>query len=214
MTVNEAYFEQMFADSDDPWSFRTRWYEQRKRALIMACLPRQHYERIFEPACANGELSALLAERASSLLSQDVNAKAVMLTRDRLSGVAHANVNQASLPKDWPPGRFDLIVLGEIGYYLTPTQWQTVIERCRNSLTAEGGVLACHWLAPIEGCPQTGREVHERLRENLGMSRLIKHEEPDFILEYWTVRPFRFDLSERTASCEDSACRSLSSETR
>jgi hypothetical protein len=34
-----AYFEAMFAKSDDPWKFKSRWYERRKRALTLACLP-------------------------------------------------------------------------------------------------------------------------------------------------------------------------------
>lgn len=197
MSVDEAYFEQLFAHSDDPWAFRTRWYEHRKRALIMACLPKQRYERIFEPACANGELSLMLAGRTECLISQDVNAKAVLLARERLTGVAHASVEQAALPHDWPEGKFDLIVLGEIGYYLTVEQWQVVISQAKNSLTPDGGLLACHWLHPIEQCPQTGREVHESLHEQLGMSRLITHEETDFRLDYWTLQAFHFDLQER-----------------
>ncbi|MDH0748836.1 nodulation S family protein [Pseudomonas sp. GD03842] len=196
MTVNEAYFDQLFTDSDDPWSFRTRWYEHRKRALIMATLPRQRYDRIFEPACANGELSGLLAQRARHLLCQDVNAKAVSLARERLNEFPHARVEQATLPRDWPPGAFDLIVLGEIGYYLSTDQWDAVIDQTRASLTPEGGVLACHWLHPIDGCPQTGGAVHRRLHQRLGMTRLVVHQEQDFLLEYWTAAPFHFDLTE------------------
>jgi hypothetical protein len=37
------YFESLFEGSDDPWQFRTRWYEARKRALRLACLPAAHY---------------------------------------------------------------------------------------------------------------------------------------------------------------------------
>ena len=65
MSVSPQYFEQLFEHDEDPWAFRTRWYEQRKRDLTLACLPRQYYTRIFEPACANGELSAALAERTA-----------------------------------------------------------------------------------------------------------------------------------------------------
>ena len=115
MSVSPQYFEQLFEHDEDPWAFRTRWYEKRKRDLTLACLPRQYYTRIFEPACANGELSAALAERTEALLCQDLNATAVELARRRLAACPQASVSQGHLPGDWPGGEFDLIVLSEIG---------------------------------------------------------------------------------------------------
>ena len=40
MSVATPYFDQLFAGNDDPWAFRQRWYEQRKRALTLAVLTR------------------------------------------------------------------------------------------------------------------------------------------------------------------------------
>ena len=54
MSVDSRYFEGLFARDQDPWAFRQRWYEQRKRAITLASLPRRHYRSIFEPGCANG----------------------------------------------------------------------------------------------------------------------------------------------------------------
>ncbi|EPN67648.1 methyltransferase, partial [Pseudomonas syringae pv. actinidiae ICMP 19101] len=63
MSVADSYFDELFRNNDDPWAFKQRWYERRKRALTLAALPRERYRAIFEPGCANGELSADLAER-------------------------------------------------------------------------------------------------------------------------------------------------------
>ncbi len=154
MSLNEHYFAQLFAASDDPWQFRTRWYERRKRQLILSCLPRQHYGRVFEPACANGELSAALA--CSALLCQDGDPTAVSLARARLHDIPHAVVEQGRLPTDWPSELFDLIVLGEIGYYLSAGEWRQVIEQTLASLAPGGGVLACHWgCHPSKGAYRT-----------------------------------------------------------
>ncbi|AMK31263.1 Methyltransferase type 12 [Pseudomonas putida] len=79
MSLDAQYFADLYADNDDPWAFRTRWYERRKRDLALASLPRQYYERVFEPACANGELSILLSERCAELLCQDIDPTAVAL---------------------------------------------------------------------------------------------------------------------------------------
>ncbi|WP_409269200.1 class I SAM-dependent methyltransferase [Pseudomonas sp. KCJK9044] len=197
MSLDAQYFAELYAASDDPWAFRTRWYERRKRDLVMACLPRQCYARIFEPACANGELSVLLAERCASLLCQDIDSTAVSLARHRLTDAPHALVEQGHLPGDWPGGTFDLVVLSEIGYYLDPTDWLQVIEQSVASLANEGGLLACHWRHPIAGCPQDGREVHALLARHLPLCPLVRHEEADFLLEYWSCQPSVVDLQER-----------------
>lgn len=196
MSVDAQYFAGLFAASDDPWAFRTRWYEKRKRDLILASLPLQFYERVFEPACANGELSAALAERCAELLCQDLDPTAVDLARQRLAALPHVQVEQGRLPGDWPGGPFDLIVLGEIGYYLDPERWLRIIEQSVASLTPQGGLLACHWLHPIDGCPQNGREVHALLEQRLPLYRVLRHEEPDFLLEYWSCQPSVIDLDE------------------
>ena len=41
----------MYAESDDPWGFTSRWYERRKYAITLAMLPHEHYPDAFEPGC-------------------------------------------------------------------------------------------------------------------------------------------------------------------
>lgn len=186
MSVEDAYFDQLFAGNDDPWAMRERWYEQRKRALLMACLPRQQYRSAFEPGCANGETSAALASRCAALLCSDTAAAAVALTRRRLADQAHVRVELGRQPQQWPAGPFDLIVLNEICYYLDSAALDELIQRALASLSDDGQLLACHWRAPIEGCELDAEQVHRRLREGLPMAHLLKHEEPDFLLDLWS----------------------------
>lgn len=196
MSIDAQYFADLYANNDDPWAFRTRWYERRKRDLLMASLPRQCYQRVFEPACANGELSASLAERCAELLCQDLDPTAVALARQRLAGLPNASVVTGRLPADWPGGSFDLIVLSEVGYYLNATDWLQVIEQSVASLTYDGGLLVCHWRHPIAGCPQDGREVHQLLAKHVPLYPVFRHEEADFLLEYWSAEPSVVDLDE------------------
>ncbi|MFJ2426908.1 SAM-dependent methyltransferase [Pseudomonas sp. NPDC088429] len=189
MSVDDRYFDGLFAGSDDPWAFRERWYEQRKRAITLAALPRPHYRAIFEPGCANGELSAELASRCDRLLCCDTADAAVRLARTRLSLFDHAEVRQSRLPGDWPEEKFDLIVFSEIGYYLDRDDLTAVAQRMGQSLAADGQVLACHWRPPIDDCPLNARQVHDLLHEHLHLPRLVLHQEADFILEVWSREP-------------------------
>ena len=144
-------FDALFEGQDDPWGFKTRWYEQRKRAITLAALPQPRYASAYEPGCANGELSAALADRCDQLLVSDGNTRALALARARLAALPHVRVLPAWLPAEWPPGRFDLIVISEVGYYLDTAALQDLAVRARQGLDEQGTVLACHWKAPIDG---------------------------------------------------------------
>ncbi|WP_248739558.1 class I SAM-dependent DNA methyltransferase [Pseudomonas sp. MWU12-2029] len=189
MSVENRYFEGLFAGNNDPWGFRQRWYEQRKRLVTLAALPRPHYRAIFEPGCANGELSAALAERCDRLVCCDTSTAAVNLARARLSLFDHTEVRHGRLPGDWPEEKFDLIVFSEIGYYLDRQDLTEVIRHVSDSLTADGQLLACHWRPPIEGCPLNARQVHDLIHEHLHLPRLVLHQEADFLLEVWSREP-------------------------
>lgn len=186
MSVATPYFDQLFAGNDDPWAFRQRWYEQRKRALTLAVLTRPRYRSIFEPGCANGELSAELAPRCERLVCCDTAAAAVALAQTRLRGFSHAQVHQSRLPEEWPPGQFELIVLSELCYYLDAEDLQRLIDCALNALTDNGQLLACHWRPRINGCPQTAEQVHEMLAQRLGMAHLVQHHDSDFLLDLWS----------------------------
>lgn len=185
-SVKDGYFDALFHGNDDPWAFKRRWYERRKRALTLAALPNEHYERIFEPGCANGELSADLATRCDQLVCCDTCLPAVELAQKRLAGFSHANVIHGRLPQQWPEGKFDLIVFSELGYYLDEQDLQTWIDRALQSLTPDGQLLACHWRPQIDGCPLNAGQVHTQLEARLAMHRIFSHQEPDFLLDLWS----------------------------
>lgn len=185
-SVNAAYFDAMFADSNDPWKFASRWYEMRKRALTLACLPQARYASAYEPGCANGELSAALATRCDRLLVTDGSERAVELAQHRVAGLPQVEVRQAWVPDQWPDERFELIVLSEFLYYLAPAALDVLIERVRNSLEPGGCVLACHWRPRIGDCALDGDAVHETLAQRLGLQQLSALLEPDFRMDVWS----------------------------
>ena len=185
VAVCPAYFEAMFAGNDDPWSFRSRWYETRKRAITLASLPHATYCNAFEPGCANGELSADLAARCNHLLSCDGTSRAVDIARQRVGGMANVKVIQAWVPDEWPQQAFDLVVISELGYFLSPDALEKLIQKVRGSLQPGATVLACHWRQQIKGCALNGDEVQRRIGHGLGMPSLTRVADPDFLLEVW-----------------------------
>jgi LmbE family N-acetylglucosaminyl deacetylase len=187
-TLTEEFFNDFYEGSDDPWGFATRWYEQRKRAITLASLPRERYRRALEIGSSIGLLSAELATRTDELLATDIAAKPLAVARERLKDVDNVTFEKRTMPEDWPNGDFDLIVVSEVGYYLSTDGLGELIRRSVDCLTGDGVLIACHWRHQVKAYPLNGDSVHDQIREQSGLEVLATHEEEDFILEVF-VRP-------------------------
>lgn len=184
MTLPTAYFDEMYRHSDDPWDFRARPYERRKRDVTLACLPEMHYSTAFEPGCSIGVLTHDLAARCDRLVSMDISDLA--LTTAARNVPENVALRQGSVPDDWPPEPFQLVVLSEVAYYLSDADCRRVGE-----LAANGAVdlLVVHWRRPVDGYPLSGDAVHEIIGETssgAGMRQLVDHREADFRLDVWS----------------------------
>lgn len=184
------YFESLFKHNADPWQFKSRWYELRKRALTLACLPHLRYASGYEPGCANGELSAALATRCDRLLVSDGSQLAVSMASARLTEFPSVTVIQAWVPAQWPSATFDLIVISEFGFYLGAQDLDALADKITASLQPGGTVLACHWRRAIEGCELSGDEVHQHLFRGMvrrtALTQVCQLLEPDVRLDVWS----------------------------
>jgi cyclopropane fatty-acyl-phospholipid synthase-like methyltransferase len=190
MTSPEGYFEALYANCDDPWGFRNRWYERRKRQLTLAMLPHERYRHAFEPGCANGELSVQLAVRCERLFAADLNETAVRLARERLADSPNVTVERRAVPREWPAGTFDLIVLSELGYYLGDKDLTHLADRIASTLSTDGTLLACHWRHAFDEAQQTAAHVHATLDARIGLTRFARYEDEDMLLDVWTREPY------------------------
>ncbi|OBV36741.1 class I SAM-dependent DNA methyltransferase [Janthinobacterium psychrotolerans] len=189
-----AYFEQLYRDAADPWLVRQRWYEARKRALLLACLPQQHYRHAYEPGCGNGELTLALARRCERVLAADLSPQALLLAQQRLDAAGpagHVTLARHQLPQDWPrtgksADKFDLIVISEIAYYLSAEELALVAEQAVASLAPGGTIALCHWRAPFAQRILSTVRVHDAFQHAPGLHCLVRHEESDFLLGVWS----------------------------
>ncbi|HVC74418.1 MAG TPA: class I SAM-dependent methyltransferase [Mycobacteriales bacterium] len=177
----------MYAGAEDPWGFRSRWYEQRKREVTLAALTRPRYRRAFEPGCSIGVLTAALADRCDEVLAADVDECAVSTARSELARHGHVRVERLSVPQEWPDGMFDLVVISEVAYYLAPTELEQLLDSAVGSLAPRGTLLACHWRHPVPDYPATGDDVHQRLLARPELSQAVSHVEEDFRLDLLTL---------------------------
>nr|WP_201594435.1 class I SAM-dependent methyltransferase [Psychrobacter vallis] len=192
-TYSETYFDALYSDSTDPWQYQTRWYEKRKRDMCLAVLPHAQYGNAIELGCGNGVFSELLAHRCQALVSIDGNKNAVELAKQRLAQSSHVRVIQGVIPNGLltlnetllgadslsdslsncpPPDQspFDLIIISEILYYLSPADIDKVVIWIEQNLAIGGTLLCCHWRYPIDGFEMTGETVHQRLYQAFNLT--------------------------------------------
>jgi len=189
----QPYFDDLHAN-EDPFGYRTRWYEERKRDLLMASLTQPTFQRGWELGCSNGVLTERLAGRCERLLATDISPRAAFQARRGLAHLPHVQVHCAQHPQQWPAGRFDLIVCGEMGYYLGPEALVELRDGLHAAMKDEGLLVACHWPPSFPGRASRSALVHERLGH--GLQEAFCYRDSDFILQGWTRRPLSLASNE------------------
>jgi SAM-dependent methyltransferase len=174
-------FAALYADGADPWSVDS-WYERRKRAVVMASLPREGYGVAFEPGCGIGELTVALAGRCAAVSASDPVPDAVRRARARTADLAGVRVDRAALPDAVPDDPIDLAVFSEILYYLDDATVGATLDRTLAALRPGGDLVAVHWRGWPPEAPRDATATHRMLRDRPELSPLVEHTDADFVL--------------------------------
>ncbi len=174
-TLTQTYFDDVYRASDDPWNFTTSDYERAKYEATLAALPKTHYTNAFEIGCSIGVLSAMLAPRCAALLSIDASALPLKTARERLAPYPQVTVEQRSIPADSPASPFDLILLSEVGYYLSVADLALARTQITANLVTGGDLVLVHWTPPVHDYPLTGDQVHEAFMAVSGSNQPLTH---------------------------------------
>lgn len=163
-TIPAEYFEAKYRADIDPWQFRTSDYERDKYAATVSALGQARYANALEIGCAIGVLTALLARRCDTITAIDASETAIAAARD--ANISNATFKVGTLPRDFPDGKYDLIVLSEVLYYFVEADLKQVAARCTDALLPGGEIILCHWLGETN-YPLTGRAASELFAETV-----------------------------------------------
>ena len=169
------YFENIYAESDDPWGFASREYELHKYLDTLMHLPRPHYRAAFEPGCSIGVLSGMLAARVDRLLSVDVSERALEKARQRNAEKQNIEFRHMQFPSQKPEGTFDLVLLSEVAYYWGDEEFDQARDEVMQMLEPGGDLMLVHWTPFVEDYPLTGDEVHERFIRFSQQTNALQH---------------------------------------
>jgi len=174
-------FAELYAGGNDPWR-TTSWYERRKRAAVLAALPRERYRTAFEPGCGTGELTVALADRCDRVLASDPVPAAASRAREVCRHRPGVTVSDAALPAATPAGPFDLALFSEVLYYLDDASVTATIARTLDGIEPGGDVVAVHWRGWPAEAPRTAEATHRLLRDRPELDVVVDHTDEQFLL--------------------------------
>lgn len=164
-TLPTEYFEKIYAANEDPWNFSSSRYEAEKYNATLDALPREKYASAFEIGCSIGVLTEKLAAKCAKLLSVDVSEKALAQAKKRCANLPNVRFEIINAAKDFPNEKFDLILISEVGYYLSKPDWQNLMLNIFGHLNENGQAALVHWTPFVHDYPQTGDEIHDSFAE-------------------------------------------------
>ncbi|KQT35247.1 NodS family protein [Sphingomonas sp. Leaf412] len=189
-SLDAAYFDGIFASTDDPWSLARSDYEAAKFAHTIRVLDDRRYATALEVGCAHGVLTDRVAPLCRDLLAIDIAAAAVAAARRRCAAHPQVRFRRMAFPGETPPGAaFDLVLLSEVAYYWSDADLATAASWLTGHVAPGGTVLLVHYTGETD-YPQTGDGATDMLRALLGDAISVAHAERAewYRLDRWTRR--------------------------
>jgi SAM-dependent methyltransferase len=159
-TLTPDYFEGLYAADADPWKFASSTYELEKYARTLAALPEARYSSALEIGCSIGVLTQELADRCDRLFAVDGAATALEAARLRCAHRNNVEFAEMFVPRDWPQGAFDLILLSEVVYYFDASDLAELSRRVAKALAPRGTIILVHWTGETD-YPLSGDQASE-----------------------------------------------------
>ena len=190
-SIDPGYFDALYGADPDPWRFASSDYERGKYAATMAALPPRRFAAALEVGCSIGVLTSQIAHRCDALLALDVAEAALAQARSRCTAALYPAVRfeRRAVPGDWPDGRFDLIMLSEVLYYLDASDLRKTARLAAAALQPGGCMVLVHYLGETD-YPATGDEAADGFIAATGLNPVLQVREPEY----------RIDRLERSAS--------------
>lgn len=146
-------FDLLYETNFDPWDYLTSNYEEEKYLASLNTLPKQQYNLILEIGCSIGVFTNKLAALAQAVYAIDNSALALERAKNICSNHNNIHFIKTKIPYNIPRllyKKFDLIILSEFLYYLTPDELKKLANFLVQRLTASANLLLVNYSLHID----------------------------------------------------------------
>ena len=158
---DSSHFARLYQSNPDPWGFRTDPYEQARYRHSIEALAGRHFTSGLEVGCSIGVLTHMLAPLCDALLALDIVDAPLTAAAERCADQPWVRFQRMQIPDAWPDRRFDLIVLSEVLYFLSPLDIDRCVQRVAATSLPDVHVLLVNWLGQSDD-PCSGDQAAER----------------------------------------------------
>jgi LmbE family N-acetylglucosaminyl deacetylase/SAM-dependent methyltransferase len=190
-SLSVDFFNDFYSQGDDPWHFESSPYEKGKYKATLAALSRETYQNAFEIGCSIGVLTKMLAKRCKNLLAVEPADVPLQKAKERLKDDLHVRLQKMQVPQEFPDEQFDLILLSEVGYFLSWSDLEKLANRITEHLEPGGQLLLVHWTPVVPEFPLTGDQVHDFFMNLCQQKKQLKN------VLHQRHEKFRLDLFEK-----------------
>jgi SAM-dependent methyltransferase len=193
-----AALQAVYVERGDPWaSADTRYrYQRRKYDTLVSFLPAgRRFANALDLGCGLGLLSRRLAERADAVLGIDLAPAAIAAARAAAADChtlrfEHGDV--LALPRALD-GRFDLVVLADVLYYLAPFNdavLGSVADRVAR-LLAPGGLclLANHYFFAADADSRRSLRIRDAFARSSRWRSMVEHRRLFYLASLLNLTP-------------------------
>jgi len=163
-------FEATFAADPDPWrTFHDR-DEAAKRQAILTGIGPGPWGRVLELAAGNGSNSVAMAARALRLDATEATANGTRLVQTALADQPRARAIRLAVPGRLPRTRYDVVVVAELLYYLSPLAMRRVARDVAVALRPGGVLVLAHHRIDFHDFAQHAEPLHGKFMAESGVA--------------------------------------------
>ncbi len=154
-------FERTFAADPDPWRTFADRDEAVKRRAILHAIGGGPIGRVLELAAGNGSNSVAIARRALRLDATEATRAGTALVARAVAGHApRARAIRLAVPARLPRARYDVVVIAELLYYLSPHAMRRTARDVARVLRPGGVLVLAHHRIDFHDFAQHARHLH------------------------------------------------------
>jgi SAM-dependent methyltransferase len=161
--ITLAGFDAKFEASDDPWRTFDDLDERLKHRAILHAMGPGPWGRVLEIAAGNGSNSAAIAPRALRLDATEATSSGTALVAKAIRvRPKRARAIRLAVPARLPRSRYDVVVIAELLYYLSPAAMRRTARDTASALGPRGLLVLAHHRIDFPDFAQHAAHIQRR----------------------------------------------------